>query len=194
MSVRKLKAFISSKLDLELPKKLSYHGLHHTLEVLDVCNQYIRRLKIKPHDAYLLRTAAILHDVGILWTYNGHEEAGVAYANGLLPDYGYKRKDLEKIAGMIMATKIPQQPRNILEKIICDADLDYLGTPRFYSIGQSLYKEFLAYKVISSKEEWDRLQVNFLSNHHYHTAFAKKYREPLKNKYLSEIKKKYHWD
>jgi uncharacterized protein len=194
MTVRKLKEFISDKLQKELPAKLSYHGLHHTLEVLDVCNQYIRRLKIKPRDAYLLRTAALIHDVGILWTYNGHEEEGVRYANEILPSYGYNKKDLEKITGMIRATKIPQQPKTQLEKIICDADLDYLGTDQFYPIGDTLKKEFLAYKVISNNEEWDRLQVNFLSKHRYHTQFARKNREPKKHMFLNEIRKKWGWD
>lgn len=194
MTIRKLKEFISDKLRQELPAKLSYHGLHHTLDVLDVCNQYIRRLNIKPKDAYLLRTAALIHDVGILWTYNGHEEEGVRYANEILPQYGYNKKDLEKISGMIRATKIPQQPKTQLEKIICDADLDYLGTDQFNSIGNTLKKEFIAYKVISNNEEWDRLQVNFLSKHHYHTQFAKKNREPKKQIFLNEIRKKWGWD
>ena len=194
MTIGRLKKFITAKLKKELSANLSYHGLHHTLEVLNVCNQYIRRLKINSHDAYLLRTAALTHDVGILWTYNGHEEVAVDYANEILPEYGYTIKDLQKIAGMIIATKIPQQPKTQLEKIICDADLDYLGTNDFYTIGNTLKKEFLAYKVINNNEEWDRLQVNFLSKHHYHTAFAKKNREPKKHAYLNEIKKKWKWE
>lgn len=194
MTVRKLKDFITGKLSKELSPKLSYHGLHHTLDVLDVCNQYIRRMNISAHDAWLLRTAALIHDVGILWTYNGHEEAGVEYAYKILPDYGYTKRDLQKIAGMILATKIPQQPKNVLEKILCDSDLDYLGTDQFYSIGNTLKKEFLAYNVIKNNEDWDRLQVNFLSKHHYHTPFAKKNREPRKLSYMKAIKKKWNWE
>ena len=38
-----------------------------------------------------------------------------------------KKKDIEIICGIIMATKIPQRPKNYLEEIICDADLNYLG-------------------------------------------------------------------
>ena len=194
MTIVGLKKFITSKLKKELSSKLSYHGLHHTLDVLNVCNQYIRRLKISAHDAYLLRTAALMHDVGILWTYNGHEEEGVKYANEILPEYGYNKKELLKIGGMIMSTKIPQQPKTPLEKILCDSDLDYLGTDQFYTIGETLKKEFLAYKVIKTKEDWDRLQVNFLSKHRYHTAYAKKYREPKKQAYINEIKKKWNWE
>ena len=193
MSIRKLKAYITHKLENELSDKLTYHGLHHTLEVLRVCNQYISRLNIDAHDAYLLRTAALIHDVGILWTYSGHEETGVKYAYEILPEWGYTSTDLKKIKGMILATRIPQHPKNILEQILCDADLDYLGTDNFYTIGATLKEEFIAYKVIKNEEECDRLQVNFLLKHRFHTPFAKKYREPRKNEYLQQIKNKWNW-
>jgi predicted metal-dependent HD superfamily phosphohydrolase len=187
MTIRKLKEFICDKLKKELSSKLSYHGLHHTLNVLEVCNRYIRRLQLSPKDAYLLRTAAIMHDVGILWTYNGHEEAAVQYAWKLLPGYGYTKSDIQKIEGMILATKIPQKPRTQLEKILCDADLDYLGTDSFYPIGNTLKKEFISYGIIKNKEEWNQLQINFLSGHAYHTTYAKKYREGKKRKFLEEL-------
>ncbi|MBK9109481.1 MAG: HD domain-containing protein [Saprospiraceae bacterium] len=194
MNIRKLKSFITSKLKQELPKQLTYHGLHHTLDVLNVCNLYIKRLNIPAKDAYLLRTASLIHDVGIIWTYNGHEEASVVYAEEILPAMGYSKKDIERISKMIMATNIPQSPKNILEQIICDADLDYLGRSDVYPISQTLYKEFLAYKVVKDEESWDRLQVNFLTKHFYHTEFAKKYRAPKKEIYLQEIKKKWAWE
>lgn len=194
MNIRKLKKFIISKLKKELPSQLTYHGLHHTLDVLNVCNLYIKRLNISPKDAYLLRTASLIHDVGIIWTYNGHEEASVIYAEQILPTLGYSKSDIQKISQMIMSTNIPQNPKNQLEKIICDADLDYLGRDDVYPISQTLYNEFLAYKVVTDEESWDRLQVNFLTKHSYHTEFAKKYRAPKKAIYLQEIKQKWGWE
>lgn len=92
---------------------------------------------------------------------------------------------------MILATQISQKTKNILEKIICDADLDYLGTNNFYKTGNTLFKEFIAYKVIANEKEWDALQIRFLTNHHYHTEFALKNREPLKQIFLQELKSKW---
>lgn len=192
MKISKLKNYLTAKLKSELPKNLTYHGLHHTMEVLDVCNQYIRRLHINAKDAYLLRTAALIHDIGIMWTYNGHEEESVRYSKEILPSFGYSKSDLLKIERMILATQIPQKPKNILEKIICDADLDYLGTNNFYKTGNTLFKEFIAYKVIANEKEWDALQIRFLTNHHYHTDFAIKNREPKKQAFLMELKSKWN--
>jgi len=190
MSIRKLKTFILHKLQSEIPQTLSYHGVHHTIDVLSVCNRYIKRLRMSKRDALLLRTAALLHDTGFIWTYTNHEERGVGYAREILPEWGYQDSEIERISNMIMATKIPQEPQNLLEKILCDADLDYLGTVRFYTIGETLYRELLTFNVIEDEESWDRVQINFMSNHHYHTDYAKKHLEPIKRKHLSDLIKK----
>jgi len=193
MSIQKLKEFISQKFSLELPRQISYHGFHHTLHVLKVCNDYIRRLKINSKDANLLRTAALFHDVGVLWDYSNHEAEGVKFMREILPNWGYTAKDLDVIANMIFATRLPQSPKTTLEQILCDADVDYLGTDLFYEIGETLYQEFMTMGVVKDEEDWDRLQVKFLENHKYHTAFAQKNREPRKRKYIHAIKDKWDW-
>jgi len=194
MNIGKLKRFILEKIRVETPKTYTYHGVHHILEVLNTCNAYIKRLNIDEKDAYLLRTAAILHDIGIMNNYFNHEAEGMEYVKKTLPNWGYSAEDINKICGMIKATKLPQQPTNLLECILCDADVDYLGTNAFYRIGRTLFEEFKVFNVVQTEEEWDRLQVKFLRNHEYHTAFAKKNREPIKRKYLQEILQKWGWE
>ncbi len=190
MSFRKLKAFIIQKLQSEIPPTLSYHGVHHTLEVLEVCNQYIKRLKIAKREAELLRTAALLHDTGFIWTYINHEQTGVSFAREILPEWGFNENEIDRISKMILATRIPQNPQNLLEEILCDADLDYLGTNTFYSVGSTLYQELLTFNMIENEKSWDRVQINFLSNHMYHTKYGKKYREPMKRYNLQTILRK----
>jgi HD superfamily phosphodiesterase len=193
MNVGKLKKFILHKLECELSDKLTYHGVNHTKYVLASCEKYIRRMHISSNDAYLLRTAAIMHDTGYIWTFDTHEDESIKYARIVLPEWNYTNAQIEIIAGIIEATKIPQRPFNTLERIIGDADLDYLGTDYFYKIGNKLYKELLAYNKVTNEEQWDRIQVKFLQNHTFHTPFAKKYREPVKQKYLAEILLKWGW-
>lgn len=187
MNTRKIKKFIFEKLKNELSEKLTYHGVNHTKHVLHVCNQYIKRMQIPAYDAYLLRTAALLHDFGFIVTYEDHEEESVKFAKEMLPEWNYSKLEIEKIAGMIRATKIPQLPNTITEKILGDADLDYLGTDAFYKIGDKLYKELLAFNNIKNLDEWNNLQVEFMKNHEYHTSFAKRNREPVKQKHLNEL-------
>ncbi len=193
MNTGKLKRFITSKLESELSDKLTYHSVHHTLHVLKLCNQYIKRMHIEAHDAYLLRTAALMHDTGFIWDFDMHENASINYTIKLLPAWNYSDHEINMIIEMINATKKPQTPSNILEQILADSDLDYLGTKYFYKVGNKLYKELLAYNKISTEEDWNMIQVQFLREHKYHTPFAIKYREPVKQKYLKEILDKWRW-
>jgi HD superfamily phosphodiesterase len=194
MNVEKLKKFITDKFKTELSDKLTYHGIHHTESVLKNCQFYAGELNISENDAFLLYTAALMHDIGFTKTYDNHEEASVIIAKKILPEWNYSEKDIETIIGIIMATKIPQRPGTILEKIIGDSDLDYLGTDRYYSISETLFKELLAFNKITDRKQWDEIQIRFLQNHRYHTDFALKYREPVKQKYLKDLLEKQKQD
>mgnify|MGYP000890015787 FL=1 len=187
MNIGKLKKYLAHKFKSAIPPELSYHTWDHVLGVLDVCNKYAKRYGITGRDAYLLRSAALIHDLGFLWTYTDHEEEGVEFTKRELPAWGYTSEDIKKIDGMILATQIPQKPQNLLEEIICDADLDYLGTDNFYTIGETLFEEFKAMGQIKSRADWNKLQINFLKGHRYHTPFARKYREPVKQKHLQDL-------
>ena len=88
---------------------------------------------------------------------------------------------------MILATKIPQTPKNLLEQIICDADLDYLGRPDYAENSQLLLQELLLTKKIN-KTEWLRIQDSFLTKHVYFTKTSKSKRNKLKSIVLESIK------
>lgn len=188
MDYRAAKLFILNKMKRELTNKLTYHGMHHTLDVLKITSELCLAESISRKETKLLKTAALFHDCGFTETYTNHEEKGCEIARNNLPQFGYSEDDIEKICGMIMATKIPQAPKNLLEEIICDADLDYLGRNDFYSIGNTLYEEFKEYKVVSDEESWNRLQVGFIGGHNYFTGTTLARRESKKQEYLQELK------
>ncbi len=102
--------------------------------------------------------------------------------------YGFGKKQIEVVKGLIMATKVPQSPKTELEKILCDCDLDYLGRKDFYEIGNLLFKELKFYSIVKTKAQWDQIQISFLEKHHFHTEFAIKYRQPHKEKRIEELK------
>jgi hypothetical protein len=80
-----------------------------------------------------------------------------------------------------MATKIPQSPTNLMERVICDADLDYLGRDDYFEISKKLYTE-INHKNELSREDWITLQLNFFTKHQYFTSSAKKLRDTKKKK------------
>lgn len=189
MDYRAAKHFILAKLRKELSTKLYYHGMHHTLDVLRVAVDLCKSEGVNGHAVKLVKTAALFHDAGFVKDkHAGHEFEGCQMARASLPEFGYAKDDIEAICGMIMATKIPQSPTNLLEEIICDADLDYLGRSDFYEIGETLFEELTAYSLITGEHAWNRLQVNFLTAHHFHTQTNTLTREPLKQRYLRDLK------
>lgn len=188
MNYSSAKAFIIAKLEAELLPIYTYHGLHHTFDVLKVTAELCKAEGINEHDTKLLKTAALFHDSGFTVAPREHEAIGCTIARQYLPDFGYNTKDIEQICGMIMATKIPQSPQNHLEQIICDADLDYLGRDDFFPIGNTLFEELKELGVIKDSLEWNNMQVKFLDFHQYHTDTTKARRNDKKQQHIKVVK------
>ena len=54
--------------------------------------------------------------MGYIDQYENNEKIGAKYTK-FLPEYGYSKSQIEKISQLILATKVPQKPKNKLEKI-----------------------------------------------------------------------------
>lgn len=190
MEFEKVKKFILKKLKNELPKNLTYHSAEHIKDVYSSAETIARLEKVEGEDLTLLLTAVLFHDAGFLRQQKDHEQVSCEIARDTLPQYDYTPEQIERICGMIQATRIPQTPHNKLEEIICDADLDYLGRDDFFKIGNGLYEELCMYGIIDSEHDWNKLQVRFLEKHKYFTKSAKKLRKPKKDEYLAMVKAK----
>lgn len=189
MDYRAAKTFILTKLRNELSDRLKYHGLHHTLDVLKMAKEICKHEGVSERDQILVKTAALFHDSGFVKNkHAGHEAEGCILVREHLPQFGYQPADIECICGMIMATKIPQTPNTLLEEILCDADLDYLGRDDFYAIGETLFEELQEYNLLQGEQAWNRLQVSFLTAHRFHTRTNQTLREPEKQRYLEDLK------
>lgn len=189
MRFAEVKELMLDKLARELPANLTYHSLGHVKDVYQAAERFASLEGVAGEDLTLLLTAVVFHDSGFLKEAKEHEQTGCDIARATLPAYDYTAEQIERICGMIMATRIPQTPHNLSEQIICDADLDYLGRDDFYKIGQTLFQELRTAGVLATEDEWNRLQVKFLEAHHYFTASALRLRKPVKDKYLEDLKR-----
>lgn len=188
-----IKKPILSRLEIELDPRLGYHNLAHTLDVVEQAEAIAKQEKVTDkHELLLLKTAAVFHDSGFLLVYKNHEEKSCEIATEAVKNI-FSEEDIKKICGMIMATKIPQTPHNLLEQIIADADLDYLGRNDFEPISQSLYKEFLTFKIIPENMIWDHIQIKFFESHHYFTGTSISKRNEQKLKRLNILKERSNW-
>ncbi len=183
-----LEEFMLDKLERELPKYLYYHNLKHTIDVGIQAEILGRGEGITDEEMLLLKTAALFHDSGQSIQTNGHELIGTKIASEILPKFGYSQEQITAINEIIMATKLPPEPKTLLQNIICDADLDYLGRSDFIPVSNMLYKELHEQNLIGSINDWNKLQVKFLTIHQYFTETGNKLREVNKQTQIERLK------
>ncbi|MFD1016707.1 HD domain-containing protein [Winogradskyella rapida] len=174
-------------LNENLPEYYTYHNSQHTLYVYEKAQYIAEKEKVNTTDLTLVKIAALYHDIGFTKSHIAHEKIGCAMATKQLKAYGFSEVEINTICGMIMATKIPQNPKTLLEQILADADLEYLATANYPSISQALYQELLHFNPNLSETEWHNIQIAFIKNHNYHTAYCKRYKTFRKNKNLARL-------
>lgn len=179
---------VFNELALNLNPIYTYHALSHTTMVMRDAAFLSNKLGVIDGDFELLRVAISMHDYGFVWSHENHEERSCMAAKNLLPTFGFSALEIQTICGMIMATKIPQSPKNLLEQIICDADLYYLGTTYYSQIAQLFQNELTALGILKNHAQWLEIQIRFLENHTYHTAVAITLLDAQKRHNLSLLK------
>ena len=182
-----VEAFMLQKQKTELAPHLHYHSIHHIEDVLQAAIFIAQKEGVTNNQLDLIKTSALFHDSGFTVGHEKHEQAGCTLAQEILPGFDFTEIEIEQICGMILATEIPQQPQNLLEQILCDADLDYLGREDYLQISNLLFEEINAFRPLS-EQEWLNLQINFLESHTYFTQTAIKLRKEKKDARLHALK------
>jgi len=182
-----IQEMILDKLEMDLPGYLFYHNVKHTVDVVTEVELIGWAEGCSDEEILLLKTAALFHDAGHTIAYDNHEFYGTEIAKKILPEYNYTPKQIECICSLIMSTKLPPQPTNLLENIMCDSDLDYLGRSDFIPVSNTLYEELKAQNKMGSLNDWNKIQVKFISGHQYFTKTARSLREVNKQLQIERI-------
>jgi predicted metal-dependent HD superfamily phosphohydrolase len=186
----KAERYITKLLEKKLSDKLHYHCIDHVQDVVNAVENLALTEDVTDEGLFLLKSAASYHDAGFIEQYDKNEPIGARLAEEILPKYGYTEENIQIIKELIYVTQIPHKPKNKLEEIICDADLDYLGRDDFHEIADRLRRELREHGKIDSDRKWDEIQVQFLTNHRYFTKTAIATRRPKKLKNLEDIKQR----
>jgi class 3 adenylate cyclase len=182
-----IQEIILDKLEKELPDYLYYHNVKHTVDVVTEVELIGWGEGCTDEEILLLKTAGLFHDAGHTIAYDNHEFYGTQLAKEMLPKYNYTPEHIEQICSIIMSTKLPPRPTNLLENIICDSDLDYLGRSDFIPVSNTLYEELKAQNKMGSLNDWNKIQVKFISGHQYFTETARSLREVNKQQQIERI-------
>ena len=191
LNFTKARKFIIHQLKAMLPDSCVYHSVYHSLDVEKAVVRFANLEGISKHEVLLLRTAALLHDIGFIVQYNENENFAIEFAQMYLPNFDYSSADIEIIQQCIHATTFSVKPKNQLEKLLCDADLDYLGRTDYYELAAKLRLELENHSQFFNDKEWTDFQLHFLENtHEFYSQSAQNIRGSMKQERIFELKSK----
>ena len=180
--------FFSSHIDV----RIIYHDRTHTEQVVEAARMIAQHYQLNERDFFIVNVAAWFHDTGYFkGGALGHEERGAEMAAAFLTGTGVDAGAIQSVRGCILATQIPQKPANLLENIVCDADLFHLGTDQFSERNKLMRKEMeaLTDKKIS-KDEWRRSTIRLLESHRYQTDYCRLLLNEKKQENLDKLREK----
>lgn len=189
MDFEQMRENILTRLRSLLPDTVVYHDVPHTINVEKAVTRYAKLEGVDSESILLARTAALFHDAGYIYSNKNNEDFGINMAKSILPEYGYSSIQIEIITNIIESTKTSVEPRNLLEKIMCDADHDYLGRPDYYAIANKLRQEYENEDRFMTDIEWIKFQLHFLENvHQFYTVTAQNIRQIGKRARIRELR------
>lgn len=190
MLLKDAETFVTDLFQNKVSKSLQFHTLRHTQEVVAACDRMATFYHLPEEDRLAVLVAAWFHDTG----YSGgqakdHETISAQLAGEFLTAHQASTELTGKVMGCINATRMPQNPSNTLEKIICDADLFHLGTDAFKEKNNLLREELKTFGGEDiPKKEWWKKNIQFLEAHHYFTSYAQENLQPVKEVHIKSLK------
>ena len=187
--IQKAKAYAESKLSA-LKDDYVYHNLNHTKKVAAAAEEIGVKNGLTDDELETVIISAWLHDTGYANGFKDHENQSIENAKLQLSHWNAAPAKIEAVCKAIQATAMPQNPQNIIDKVLCDADLYHLANGSIHEVGQRLRAEMAATeKKIFTDKEWADHNLHFIESHTYFTGYGKSVLEKSKQKNLKRFKK-----
>ncbi|NRA50272.1 MAG: HD domain-containing protein, partial [Phaeodactylibacter sp.] len=169
---------------------LPFHDFQHFANVVHAAQRIGEAYDLTDADFEVLCLAAWFHDLGYYESPEGHEARSAELAAAFLESQAYPAAQIEQVKACILATRLPQSPNNLLEKILCDADLSHLGNANYWDRCGRLRQEMTeARGIVMSEPDWVEFEIDFLMGHRYHTDIARELFSEQKLKHIRQLNK-----
>lgn len=174
----------------QIEEKFIYHDKYHTERVVKAAIMIGKELGFQLEELELLELAAWFHDTGYKNGCDNHELSSAKIARSFLAELQYPEEKIRQIEGCIMATRMPQAPQNLMEQVLCDADLHHLACNDYQMMSEKMHREI---EKVKGEEidmaKWNEMNYTFFKDHEYFTDYAKEHFQPIKEENLASIKK-----
>lgn len=169
--IEKCEKYIRKLFDDKLPASMYFHNIDHTLSVVSAAEYLLSELTVSEWDTQVVLVSAWFHDAGYCYSYEGHEAISMTLAGDFLRNEQRSDLFINAVNDCIRATKFPASPVIQMHSVICDADMAHLSSPFYPQLVQLLRKEWEVHLgKIYTEQDWDRLNLRFLTAHRYFTS------------------------
>ncbi|QTV07109.1 HD domain-containing protein [Faecalibacter bovis] len=170
----------------------TYHNFMHTTMVVEAAKSLINKYDLDEKQTQNIIIAAWLHDTGYTVSVNEHEKYSVEIAKRYLTENLFSEESINEIESLILVTNLNNEPQNISESIMRDADSFHLGHSEYNKFAELLRIEI---KKVHNKEfsdnDWHQENRDFFINQHrYYTDAAKELWQNQKDINLIAIQSK----
>jgi uncharacterized protein len=172
-TVKSVFRFVEAYLAAELSPNFLFHSFNHTRAVTKHAESIAKNMNLNEDELNILRVSALFHDIGYVKTYDGHERVSAAMARQFLENEEIEPAQISKVVDAILSTKVPQQPKDLISKILCDADLMNLTYDNYFESAANLWLEWKKTGWLKlSEKEFHANSLRFFENHKFHTDYA----------------------
>lgn len=171
-------------------KEYVFHDLTHTQQVVEAVVEMAEEFHFNEAETEMMQIAAWFHDMGYDKGQDAHEERSAEYAEAFLVKHNYEAEKIAHIKSAILSTKMPQSPRTVYDKVLCDADMSHLGKKTYWERSSKIRQEILLTKgKTMTEEEWTDFELSFMLGQQYHTPIAEMLYDKRKAKNIKQLRK-----
>jgi predicted metal-dependent HD superfamily phosphohydrolase len=188
--IRKTRAFAENVFKDRTFEKRSFHNIEHTRDVVAAALEIGTHIDLTDDEMESALIAAWLHDIGYIEGATNHEQKAADQSRTLMASWGASKKKIMEVCDAILATKVPQQPKSLVAKVLCDADLYHLSTEACTAQSEKLRHEWeMVGQQSMTDEEWLQHNLSFLENHRYHTPYGQTILQVGKKRNIKKFRK-----
>lgn len=181
--IAEAKVYISKLLTTELSENCVFHTISHTLDVVSNAEIIGNYCELDEESLNILRVCALFHDVGYVDAYDDHERFSAQRAKSYLEAKHIDPEITIQVEAAILSTKTPQNPKDKISRILCDADLMNLTFDDYFEQIDLMRKEWEKVgKAKLNSQEFYRSSLEFFQSHEYHSKYGKTVLQPKKEK------------
>jgi predicted metal-dependent HD superfamily phosphohydrolase len=189
---QKAEDYVKNLFDEYPNPNLLFHNLEHTQTVVNRAKEIAAHYQLSDNEMQTIYIAAWFHDTGHLFAeIDKHEDKSVEIMRIFMQKENAGEDFTKSVEDCIMVTRMPHEPKNLLQEIMCDADTYHFGTKEFKKTNRLIKKELNLRNYQTLTFDWEKNTLDILEGHQFFTSYCKMLLEEGKQENIERARKKY---